>query len=168
VWSLTTVPVAALINHAWLATSTCSCYSCPASVFKRLLIAVLRVTAAFPAPAPLQGRPLQSVPVMSARAAAAAADAEKKAAALAAAAKQAAIAAAAEEQARELKAKIDAAAGVIAPPRSIFEQLPMFCFCLHALLCLFRLSVITGMQLKRSARKRRRKMNSMAVGLCAR
>jgi hypothetical protein len=52
---------------------------------------------------------------MSARAAAAAADAEKKAAALAAAAKQAAIAAAAEEHARELKAKIDAAAGVIAP-----------------------------------------------------
>jgi uncharacterized membrane protein len=50
---------------------------------------------------------------MSARAAAAAADAEKKAAALAAAAKQAAIAAAAEEQARELKAKIDAAAGAI-------------------------------------------------------
>jgi hypothetical protein len=48
---------------------------------------------------------------MSARAAAAAADAEKKAAAAAAAAKQAALAANAEHKARVLKAKIDADAG---------------------------------------------------------
>ena len=79
---------------------------------------------------------------MSARAAAAAADAEKKAAALAAAAKQAAIAAAAEEQARELKAKIDAAAGAIASltlhfrTEKQFSQLHVvFCFCLHAHAC---------------------------------
>lgn len=48
---------------------------------------------------------------MSARAAAAAADAEKKAAVAAAAAKQAALAASAEHKARLLKAKIDADAG---------------------------------------------------------
>jgi hypothetical protein len=50
---------------------------------------------------------------MSARAAAAAADAAKKAASAAAAAKQAAIAAAAEKKARDLKAKIDAVAGLV-------------------------------------------------------
>ena len=84
----------------------------PALAFKRLLLAVLRQRSQ---PQHRFEAALSVCPVMSARAAAAAADAEKKAAALAAAAKQAAIAAAAEEQARELKAKIDAAAGVIAP-----------------------------------------------------
>ncbi len=116
--SLTFVPVAAL-NHQTTCQATRDSQRLnlhrqlrfpPALVFKRLLLAILRVTAAFPALAALS-----VCPVMSARAAAAAADAEKKAATLAAAAKQAAIAAAAEEQARELKAKIDAAAGVIAP-----------------------------------------------------
>jgi hypothetical protein len=62
---------------------------------------------------------------MSARAAAAAANAEKKAAAVAAAAKEAAIAALAAEKAREIKAKIDSVAGLHVSKKCILARAPL-------------------------------------------